>query len=199
MYYVKKKQPKDRITQDACSAIEDYLRESDQKDNYKKQDIISLPIYIPFKNKSTKYRITSLKNISIIPKLEENNFSDIIKQYIKSENAYINTGNIFDDTGIGQNESKTIIVKSQIKENNKEKEEISGNTEKLEILEDGSICIKNTTGMISSSLGEKYIELKNSNFEDNNIHKEIDQDILVNSKLLISNNIKYLEDDENEN
>ena len=199
MYSVKKKQPKDRITQDACSAIEDYLRESDQKDNYKKQDIISLPIYIPFKNKSTKYRITSLKNISIIPKLEENNFSDIIKQYIKSENAYINTGNIFDDTGIGQNESKTIIVKSQIKENNKEKEEISGNTEKLEILEDGSICIKNTTGMISSSLGEKYIELKNSNFEDNNINKEIDQDILVNSKLLISNNIKYLEDDENEN
>ena len=34
MHSVKKKQPKDRITQDACSAIEDYLRESEQKDNY---------------------------------------------------------------------------------------------------------------------------------------------------------------------
>ena len=197
MHSVKKKQPKDRITQDACSAIEDYLRESDQKDNYKKQENISLSQSTPFNN--IKYKITSLKNISTIPKLEENNFNDIIKQYIKSEKAYINTGNIFNDIDIGEKESKNIIGKSQTNENFKEKEEISQNTEKFEILEDGSICIKNTTGMISSSLGEKYIESKNSNFEDNNINKEIDQDILVNSKLLISNNIKYLEDDENEN
>ena len=111
----------------------------------------------------------------------------------------MNTGNIFNDINIGQNESKNIKGKNQINENFKEKEENSQNTEKFEILEDGSICIKNTTGMISSSLGEKYIESKNSNFEDNNINKEIDQDILVNSKLLISNSIKYLEDDENEN
>ena len=197
MHSVKKKQPKDRITQDACSAIEDYLRESDQKDNYKKQENISLSI--PFKNKNINYKITSLNNILTIPKLEEKIFNDIIKQYIKSEKAYVNTENIFNDIDIEQNESKNIIGKNQINENFKEKGEFSQNTEKFEILEDGSICIKNTTGMISSSLGEKYIESKNSNFEDNNINKEIDQDILVNSKLLISNSIKYLEDDENEN
>ena len=155
MYSVKKKHPKDRITQDACSAIEDYLRESDQKDNYKKQDIISLSLSIPFKNKNIKYRITSLKNISIIPKLEDNNFNDIINQYKKSENVYTNIGNIFNEIDLEQNESKNNIGKSQTNENCKEKEEISQNTEKLEILEDGSICVKNTTGMISSSLGEK--------------------------------------------
>ena len=121
MHSVKKKQPKDRITQDACSAIEDYLRESEQKDNYKKSDNISLS---PFKNKNLKYRITSLKNISIIPKLEENNFNDIIKQYIKSEKTYINTGNIFNDIDIGQIESKNVIGKSQTNENFKEKDEL---------------------------------------------------------------------------
>ena len=199
MHSVKKKQPKDRIIQDACSAIEDYLMDSEQKDKYKMQDNISLSPLITYKNRKAKYKITILKNISIIPKLEENNFNDIIKQYIKSGNAYITSGNIFNDVDIGQNESKNFIGKSQTNENFKEKDEFSQNTEKFEILEDGSICIKNTTGMHSSSLGEKYLELKNSNFEDNNINRENDQDILANSKLLISNNIKYLEDDENEN
>ena len=199
MHSVKKKQPKDRIIQDACSAIEDYLMDSEQKDKYKMQDNISLSPLITYKNRKAKYKITILKNISIIPKLEENNFNDIIKQYIKSGNAYITSGNIFNDVDIGQNESKNFIGKSQTNENFKEKDEFSQNTEKFEILEDGSICIKNTTGMHSSSLGEKYLELKNSNFEDNNINRENDQDILANSKLLISNNIKYLEDEENEN
>ena len=195
MYSVKKILPKDRLVQDACGAVEDYLKESDKKDNSKKIDNLSL-----LQNKNyKKYTITNLKNISIVPNLEEGNFIDIIKNYKKyPENLYINSGNIFNEFDTLQNEIKTIISKSLTNESNKEKEEISQNTEKIEILEDGSICIKNTTGMISPSLGEKYLELKNSNCEDMNTNKEIDQDILVNSKLLVSNNIKCLEDEEND-
>ena len=172
-----------------------YLKESDKKDNSKKIDNLSL-----LQNKNNKkYTITDLKNISIIPNIEEGNFIDIIKNYKKyPENLYINSGNIFNEFDTLQNEIKTIISKSLTNESNKEKEEISQNTEKIEILEDGSICIKNTTGMISPSLGEKYLELKNSNCEDMNTNKEIDQDFLVNSKLLVSNNIKCLEDEEND-
>ena len=195
MYSVKKILPKDRLVQDACGAVEDYLKESDKKDNSKKIDNLSL-----LQNKNyKKYTITNLKNISIVPNLEEGNFIDIINNYKKyPENLYINSGNIFNEFDTLQNEIKTIISKSLTNESNKEKEEISQNTEKIEILEDGSICIKNTTGMISPSLGEKYLELKNSNCEDMNTNKEIDQDILVNSKLLVSNNIKCLEDEEND-
>ena len=181
MHSVKKKQPKDNITQDICGAIEDYLRESDQKETYTKS------IYLTNKN----YKITSLKNISKLPNLEEDNFINIIKEY----NSNINTTNIFNEIDIA---FKPIISKSLTSDNLREKEESSQNNEKYEILEDGSICIKNTTGMISPSLGEKYLELKNSN-SDINLNKDIEQDILVHSKLLISNNIKCFEDDDNLN
>ena len=178
MYSHKKKQPKDRIIQDACGAIEDYLRESEQKDTNKKY------IDLPYNN----YKITSLKGIFQRPNLKEDNFIDVIKEY---NNTYISTGNLFNDMDIA---FKPNISKSFNSLNLKEKEESSQNNEKFEILEDGSICIKNTTGMISTSLGEKYLELKNSN-SDININKDIDQDILTNSKLLIINNVKCLDDD----
>ena len=191
MHSVKKKIPKDRIEQDTCSAVEDYLRESEQKYNNIKDDYLYLS-----SNKKNKYKMTSIKEISIIPILEDYNFIDIIARYIKSEKLY--KSNIFlSEKEIPHNEYKTILEKNQINEINKEKEEISQNTEKVEILEDGSICIKNTTGNISPSLGEKLVEIKNSNNED--INKEIDQDILINSKLLISNDIKFLDENNNEN
>ena len=180
--------PKDNIEQDTCDAVEDFLRESDHKNNNIKDDYL----YLPFNN-INKYKMTSIKVISIIPILEDYNFIDIIAKYIKSEKLYKNNI-LLSEKEIPHNECKTIIEKNQITEN-KEKEEGSQNTEKVEILEDGSICIKNTTGMISPSLGEKLVEIKNNN-ED--INKEIDQDILINSKLLISNDIKFLEECEKE-
>ena len=186
MYSVKKKKSKDRIIQDTCGAIEDYLRDSEQKDTYKKCT------YLPYKN----YKITYLKNIVNMPTLEEDNFTDILKKY---NNSYISKGNALNEIDIA---FKPIMSKSLASsENLREKEEVSRGDEKYELLEDGSICIKNTTGMISPSLGEKYLELKHSNndINDININKDIDQDILVNSKLFISNNIKYLEEDDNYN
>lgn len=187
MCSIKKKIPKDSIEQDTCQAIEDYLRESDQKYNYKNDDYL----YLSGNNKNN-FKMTSLKDVSIIPTLEDYNFIDIIAQYIKSEK--LSKNNYLSEKEISQNDYKT-IDKNKISEN-KEKEEISQGTEKVEILEDGSICIKNTTGMISPSLGEKLVEIKNSNNED--INKEIDQDLLINSKLLISNDIKFLDENENE-
>ena len=183
MYSVKKKKPKDHFIQNTYVAIEDYLRDSDQKDN----NINNYLIYSS--NKQINYRPTNIKLVSMIPILENGIFIDTIKQYIQSENLHINNSNIFDEVERSQNGHQIIIEKYQKNEN--EKDDISQNMEKFEILEDGSICKKNTTGMISPSIGEKYLEIKNSNCEDTN--KDIDTDILVNSKLLISNNIKSLE------
>ena len=186
MYSVKKKQSKDRIIQDACGAIEDYLRDSEQKDTYKKCSCL------PYKN----YKITYLKNILNMPVLEEDNFTKILNEY---NNSCISIGNAFNEIDIA---FKPIMPKSLASsENLRGNEEVSRGDEKYEILEDGSICIKNTTGMISTSLGEKYLELKHSNndINDININKDTDQDILVNSKLFVSNSIKYLEDDDNYN
>lgn len=108
---------------------------------------------------------------------------------MKSENLFKNEGKILNDDEIFVNKYKSFSEKSPVNESNKD---ISQNTEKVEILEDGSICIKNTTGLVSPSLGEKLVEIKNMNIEDSN--KEIEQDILINSKLLISNNIRSLEE-----
>ena len=184
MYSVREKQKKakDRIEQDICSAVEDYLKESEQKHYLEKSNDYKL-------NKKNKYKKTCIKNISIAPILEDDNFISTIKNYMKSENLYINEGNIFNNDEILVNRYKSFSEKSPINESNKD---ISQNTEKVEILEDGSICIKNTTGLVSPSLGEKLIEIKNINNEDSN--KEIEQDILINSKLLISNNIRSLEE-----
>ena len=184
MYSVrgKPKKAKDRIEQDICSAVEDYLKESEQKHYLEKSNDYKL-------NKKNKYKKTCIKNISIAPILEDDNFISTIKNYIKSENLYINEGNISNNDEILVNRYKSFSEKSPINESNKD---ISQNTEKVEILEDGSICIKNTTGLVSPSLGEKLVEIKNINNEDSN--KEIEQDILINSKLLISNNIRSLEE-----
>ena len=184
MYSVREKQKKakDRIEQDICSAVEDYLKESEQKHYLEKSNDYKL-------NKKNKYKKTCIKNISIAPILEDDNFISTIKNYIKSENLYINEGNISNNDEILVNRYKSFSEKSPINESNKD---ISQNTEKVEILEDGSICIKNTTGLVSPSLGEKLVEIKNINNEDSN--KEIEQDILINSKLLISNNIRSLEE-----
>ena len=190
MYSVKKKSAKDRIEQDTCEAIEDYLRESEKKDNLKNEHLL-LSLY-----KKKQYKMTSIKNISIAPILEDNNFTIIINKYIKSD-VYKNSTDIFNEKEISKNDYRIINQKNKIIMNKKEKELRSPNTEKVEILEDGSICIKNTTGMISPALGEKYVEIKNSINED--INNEIDQDILGNSKLLVSNNIKSLEDYDNDN
>ena len=186
MYSVREKQKKakDRIEQDICSAVEDYLKESEQKHYLEKSNDYKL-------NKKNKYKKTCIKNISIAPILEDDNFISTIKNYMKSENLYINEGNIFNNDEILVNRYKSFSEKSPINESNKD---ISQNTEKVEILEDGSICIKNTTGLVSPSLGEKLVEIKNINNEDSN--KEIEQDILINSKLLISNNIRSLEENE---
>ena len=184
MYSVREKQKKakDRIEQDICSAVEDYLKESEQKQYLEKSNDYIL-------NKKNKYRITNIKNISNIPIIEDDNFISTIKNYIKSENLYNNEGKILNDDEILINRHKSFSEKSPIIES---KKDISQNTEKVEILEDGSICIKNTTGLLSPSLGEKLVEIKNINIEDSN--KEIEQDILINSKLLISNNIRSLEE-----
>ena len=186
MYSVKKKKPKDSFMQNTYGAFEDYLRDSEQKDNNNNYLIYS-------SNKKINYKPTNIKIISFIPKLEDGNFTETIKKFIQSENFhinYINNSNILDDVERSQNGHQIIIEKFQKNEN--DKDEISQNMEKIEILEDGSICKKNTTGMISSpSVGEKCVEIKNSNFEDTN--KEMDTDILINSKLLITNNIKSLE------
>ena len=183
MYSVKKRQPKDRIEQDTCGAVEDYLKDSEQKDNYRNNDdYSSLSLY-----QKNEYKITLIKNIKIPPILEDDNFISTINSYIKSENNfYKNNENIFIDKDMRQKEFKSFIEKGQINENNKGKD-ISQITEKVEILEDGSICIKNTTGIASPSLGEKFAEIKNSNIE---------QEIFTNSKLLVSNNIKSLEENE---
>ena len=184
MYSVREKQKKakDRIEQDICSAVEDYLKESEQKHYLEKSNDYKL-------NKKNKYKKTCIKNISIVPILEDDNFISTIKNYMKSENLFKNEGKMFNDDEILVNRYKSFSEKNQINESNKD---ISQNTEKVEILEDGSICIKNTTGLLSPSLGEKLVEIKNMNIEDSN--KEIEQDILINSKLLISNNIRSLEE-----
>ena len=186
MYSVREKQKKakDRIEQDICSAVEDYLKESEQKQYLEKSNDYIL-------NKKNKYRKTNIKNISNIPIIEDDNFISTIKNYIKSENLYNNEGKILNDDEILINRHKSFSEKSPIIES---KKDISQNTEKVEILEDGSICIKNTTGLLSPSLGEKLVEIKNINIEDSN--KEIEQDILINSKLLISNNIRSLEEND---
>jgi len=186
MYSVREKQKKakDRIEQDICSAVEDYLKESEQKHNLEKSNDYIL-------NKKNKYRKTNIKNISNIPIIEEDNFISTIKNYMKSENLFKNEGKILNDDEILINRHKSFSEKSPIIES---KKDISQNTEKVEILEDGSICIKNTTGLLSPSLGEKLVEIKNINIEDSN--KEIEQDILINSKLLISNNIRSLEEND---
>ena len=152
MYSVKKKQSKDRIIQDACGAIEDYLRDSEQKDNNTNNYLIYSS------NKQSNYNPTNIILISMIPKLENGIFIDTIKQYIQSENIHIYNSNIFDEVERNQNGHQIIIEKYQKNEN--EKDDISQNMEKFEILEDGSICQKNTTGMISPSIGEKYLEIK---------------------------------------
>lgn len=184
MYSVreKHKKAKDRIEQDICSAVEDYLKESEQKHYLEKNNDYKL-------NKKNKYKKTCIKNISIVPILEDDNFISTIKKYMKSENLFKNEGKILNDDEIFVNRYKSFSEKSPVNESNKD---ISQNTEKVEILEDGSICIKNTTGLVSPSLGEKLVEIKNMNIEDSN--KEIEQDILINSKLLISNNIRSLEE-----
>lgn len=184
MYSVreKHKKAKDRIEQDICSAVEDYLKESEQKHYLEKSNDYKL-------NKKNKYKKTCIKNISIVPILEDDNFISTIKKYMKSENLFKNEGKILNDDEIFVNKYKSFSEKSPVNESNKD---ISQNTEKVEILEDGSICIKNTTGLVSPSLGEKLVEIKNMNIEDSN--KEIEQDILINSKLLISNNIRSLEE-----
>ena len=184
MYSVreKHKKAKDRIEQDICSAVEDYLKESEQKHYLEKSNDYKL-------NKKNKYKKTCIKNISIVPILEDDNFISTIKKYMKSENLFKNEGKILNDDEIFVNRYKSFSEKSPVNESNKD---ISQNTEKVEILEDGSICIKNTTGLVSPSLGEKLVEIKNMNIEDSN--KEIEQDILINSKLLISNNIRSLEE-----
>ena len=184
MYSVreKHKKAKDRIEQDICSAVEDYLKESEQKNYLEKSNDYKL-------NKKNKYKKTCIKNISIVPILEDDNFISTIKKYMKSENLFKNEGKILNDDEIFVNRYKSFSEKSPVNESNKD---ISQNTEKVEILEDGSICIKNTTGLVSPSLGEKLVEIKNMNIEDSN--KEIEQDILINSKLLISNNIRSLEE-----
>ena len=186
MYSVREKQKKakDRIEQDICSAVEDYLKESEQKQYLEKSNDYIL-------NKKNKYRITNIKNISNIPIIEDDNFISTIKNYMKSENLFNNEGKILNDDEILINRHKSFSEKSPIIES---KKDISQNTEKVEILEDGSICIKNTTGLLSPSLGEKLVEIKNINIEDSN--KEIEQDILINSKLLISNNIRSLEEND---
>ena len=113
-------------------------------------------------NKKNKYKKTSIKNILKVPILEEDNFISTIKNYIKSENIlFKNEGKIFNDDEIFHNRYKSFSEKSQINESNKD---ISQNTEKVEILEDGSICIKNTTGLLSPSLGEKFVEIKNRKY-----------------------------------
>ena len=190
MYSVKKKSAKDRIEQDTCEAIEDYLRESEKKDNLKNEHLL-LSLY-----KKKQYKMTSIKNISISPIIEDNNFTVIINKYLKSD-VYKNSTDIFNEKETSKNDYRIINQKNKIIMKKKEKELRTPNTEKVEILEDGSICIKNTTGMISPSLGEKYVEIKNSINED--INNEIDQDILGNSKLLVSNNIKSLEEYDNDN
>ena len=184
MYSVreKHKKAKDRIEQDICSAVEDYLKESEQKHYLEKSNDYKI-------NKKNKYKKTCIKNISIVPILEDDNFISTIKKYMKSENLFKNEGKILNDDEIFVNRYKSFSEKSPVNESNKD---ISQNTEKVEILEDGSICIKNTTGLVSPSLGEKLVEIKNMNIEDSN--KEIEQDILINSKLLISNNIRSLEE-----
>ena len=184
MYSVreKHKKAKDRIEQDICSAVEDYLKESEQKHYLEKSNDYKL-------NKKNKYKKTCIKNISIVPILEDDNFISTIKKYMKSENLFKNEGKILNDDEIFVNRYKSFSEKSPVNESNKD---ISQNTEKVEILEDGSICIKNTTGLVSPSLGEKLVEIKNMNIEDSN--KEIEQDILINSKLLISNNIRSLDE-----
>ena len=184
MYSVreKHKNAKDRIEQDICSAVEDYLKESEQKHYLEKSNDYKI-------NKKNKYKKTCIKNISIVPILEDDNFISTIKKYMKSENLFKNEGKILNDDEIFVNRYKSFSEKSPVNESNKD---ISQNTEKVEILEDGSICIKNTTGLVSPSLGEKLVEIKNMNIEDSN--KEIEQDILINSKLLISNNIRSLEE-----
>ena len=124
MCSIKKKIPKDSIEQDTCQAIEDYLRESDQKYNYKNDDYL----YLSGNNKNN-FKMTSLKDVSIIPTLEDYNFIDIIAQYIKSEK--LSKNNYLSEKEISQNDYKTINKNK--KSENKEKEEISQGTEKVEI------------------------------------------------------------------
>ena len=141
-----------------------------------KQHAKNSPFSSSSKKKKTKRIITN--DIPLMPLLNEDNFFNIIQTFTKYENSLTN-----------KNEN---LTPNNLKNSNSNKENDLSNssksTPKVEILEDGSVCIKNTTGMISPSY----------NFDNKNINHENENEYLANSKLLVSNNIKVLEDDINE-
>ena len=126
MYSVKKKSAKDRIEQDTCEAIEDYLRESEKKDNLKNEHLL-LSLY-----KKKQYKMTSIKNISISPIIEDNNFTVIINKYLKSD-VYKNSTDTFNEKETSKNDYRIINQKNKIIMKKKEKELRTPNTEKVEI------------------------------------------------------------------
>ena len=126
MYSVKKKSAKDRIEQDTCEAIEDYLRESEKKDNLKNEHLL-LSLY-----KKKQYKMTSIKNISISPIIEDNNFTVIINKYLKSD-VYKNSTDTFNEKETSKNDYRIINQKNKIIMKKKGKELRTPNTEKVEI------------------------------------------------------------------
>ena len=129
------------------------------------------------KKKKTQHIINN--KIISIPLLKGDNFFNIIQSFTKYENALTNKN---------KNITKNNFINSNLNQEN-DLLNSSRTTQKVEILEDGSVCIKNTSGMISPSY----------NIDNKNMNHENENEFLTNSKLLISNNIKVLEDDIDEN
>lgn len=105
-------------------------------------------------------------------------------RYENSNPNLTNAENVDSNININININNNILNNLN-QENDKSLNNSNNSTAKVEIFEDCSVCIKNTSGMISPSYGAEYKNLNHDN----------DNELLANSKLLISNNIKALDDD----